>query len=156
MLIETQKLREVFPNLPEISQINSLTGVQNSLRGFHSSPYEDNHWKIVSCVEGCVRDAILDLRIDSLTFGNVGTYDIDARSGCTILIPPGFAHAVQSLTSHSVTVYATNIAYTSNREFAIYPLSDHWGSIWMEDPILSERDRLAQVWENYLETILKL
>ena len=143
MLVQDSKLREHFPSLPSVKQINLITGRQNSLRGFHATLSEQQHWKIVTCVKGRVRDAVLDLRVTEPTFGQISFLDIDAEDHKIVVIPPGFGHAVQSLTSHSLNIYATNIEYKDNKEFEIFPFDESWENIWSEKYILSKRDTSA-------------
>jgi dTDP-4-dehydrorhamnose 3,5-epimerase len=68
----------------------------------------------------------------------------------TLVIPPGFGHAVQGLSQRSLVVYGTNVEYANNKEFEINPLDSNWINHWKEPVILSERDRLAPSFDEFL------
>jgi len=140
MAFEFEKIREVVPIFPQIQQLNLLEGIHGSVRGFHWSQLEANHWKVLTVVSGTVRDAFLDIRKSSDSFGVVGYVDLDQQSKVSIVIPPGFAHGMQTLSSNSTTVYATNIAFEKNREQSISPTGSGLGKLWLEPKILSTRD----------------
>ena len=152
MIIEMEKIRQDFPDIPDLQQVNAIHGVAKALRGFHASQIVDNHWKLVTCIRGSVRDAMLDLRFNSPTFGQVQIVEMDAGEGIMAVIPPGFGHAVQSLSGDSITIYATNIPYVRNREFSINPLSEPWISYWDEGAVISQRDIESPSWEFFMST----
>ena len=149
MIFRIEEMKESFPYLPDMVQFNLLNGVKGSLRGFHGAAIENNHWKILTCVNGVVKDAILDLRHESLTFGKIALIEISADSKQTLVIPPGFAHGVQSLSENSLTIYGTNIPYRLNKEFEINPLSGNWNQLWENPLILSKRDSNAPLWVEF-------
>jgi dTDP-4-dehydrorhamnose 3,5-epimerase-like enzyme len=151
MLLEENKISELAPTFDAIAQVNLLSGVLGSLRGFHGADETENHWKVVTCVRGKVRDVALDLRIQSKTFGRCSYIDLGEEDSNSLVIPPGFAHAVQSLSNDSLTVYATNIPYSKNAEFEIYPLSEEFEFLWTLDPILSDRDQNAEKFVDFVE-----
>lgn len=149
MLIQKDEIMISYPEYQNLVQINLIVGKLGGLRGFHMSHPSANHWKVVTCVSGMVRDAVLDIRPSSQTFGEYAVVDMSSDSGLALIIPPGFAHAVESLTENSLTIYGTSIPYSDNKEFEINPLSGDWKHIWTENPILSQRDIEAQTWETY-------
>jgi dTDP-4-dehydrorhamnose 3,5-epimerase len=144
MAFEFSEIRERMPQFPEIQQINVLHGVQGSIRGFHWSPESANHWKIITSISGKVRDSVLDVRIQSKTYGVAVYLDLDSHTLTSMIIPPGFAHAMQTLSSESVTVYGTNVAYKQNYEDAISPVEMGLDRLWLEPRILSARDLNAE------------
>jgi dTDP-4-dehydrorhamnose 3,5-epimerase len=107
MILERDKIIKVAPKFTGIAQVNLLSGKMGSLRGFHGSDESANHWKVVTCVHGIVRDVALDLRTSSPTFGKYCYIDLNEKTSKSLIIPPGFAHAVQSLSENSLTIYAT-------------------------------------------------
>ena len=68
---------------------------------------------------------------------------IGEKSGLSLVIPPGFGHAVQSLTEDSLTIYGTNIEYKNNAEFEVNPIDGNWSLNWIQPTIVSDRDRMA-------------
>jgi dTDP-4-dehydrorhamnose 3,5-epimerase-like enzyme len=53
------------------------------------------------------------------------TIDLFADEPATLIIPPGFGHAVQGLSAESLVVYGTNVEYANNKEFEINPISSN-------------------------------
>ena len=143
MIFENTELRRCFPQIPELLQINAIWAHGGALRGVHAAPFSENHWKVIACVLGSVRDAVVDLRAKSASFGELRTVDILADEPGTLIIPPGFGHAVQGLSPESLVVYGTNVEYANNKEFEINPLNSTWVDNWKKPIILSKRDELA-------------
>ena len=143
MLFQETIFRAHFHDFPQIRQINGIRAKRGALRGFHASKINVNHWKVVTCVKGKVLDAMIDLRTESSSFGKVRFAEIDEKSGLSLVIPPGFGHAVQSLTEDSLTIYGTNIEYENNEEFEVNPIAGDWSPNWIQPTILSDRDRMA-------------
>lgn len=140
MAFEFEKIRELVPTLPQFQQINLLQGVRGSIRGFHWSESNANHWKIVTVVAGAVRDVVLDMRINSELLGTACYVDMDQSNQVSIVIPPGFAHGMQTLSATSSTIYATSVPYSKNCENSISPIKSGFENIWIEPKILSDRD----------------
>ena len=155
MLLEWDEITKITSNFSEIAQVNLLSGKMGSLRGFHGSDESANHWKIVTCVHGTVRDVALDLRTSSATFGKYSYIDLNEETSKSLIIPPGFAHAVQSLSENSLTIYATNIPYSKSVEFEIYPKSEEFSPLWNLVPILSDRDNQAEKFNEFSSRIMK-
>ena len=150
MVYEKLRILENYPNLPEVMQLNVIMGVRYSVRGFHGSREENNHWKIVSCLQGSIKDFVLDVRLNSKTFGEVAEIEISEGEHKLLVIPPGFAHAVQSLSERTMCVYATNIPYKDNKEFSISPIDPKWKGLWGDHLILSDRDKNAPLFADYV------
>lgn len=89
-----------------IKQINvSLTKEVGSIRGLHyqSKPYEEA--KIVQCLKGKVWDVVVDLRVNSKTFGKWCAFELSPDLSNSILIPKGCAHGFQVLEPNSELLY---------------------------------------------------
>jgi dTDP-4-dehydrorhamnose 3,5-epimerase-like enzyme len=145
MAIEIELIKVFFPNIPNLHQVNILTNKKGSLRGFHGSAESENHWKVVTTISGSVREAFLDIRKKSNTYGKVSFIDLDHNSNSTLVIPPGFAHGVQSRKDNTIIMYATNISYKSNKEQFFHPISSIWEDLWEKPMIISEKDSNANV-----------
>lgn len=152
MLFEDTSIRHDFPSFPRLEQINMIRAAKSSLRGFHGTKDGSNHWKIVTCISGSVKEAYLDLRPKSATFGKVASIELNGVQRELVVVPPGFGHAVESLEENSIVIYATNVAYLNQREFDIFPLDTAWKELWSEDTILSERDLKAPTFKRLLES----
>ena len=153
MIFEFGKLRESIPFFPQILQVNLLHGRYGSLRGFHWARLKENHWKVLTVIRGSVRDAFMDVREGSPTFGVVGFLDLSSRSKCSLVIPPGFAHGMQTTNRESTSVYATNVPYSQNRELAFSPVSEGLESLWTAPVTLSDRDSKAEAFTKRISII---
>jgi dTDP-4-dehydrorhamnose 3,5-epimerase len=78
--------------------------------------------KLVSCIRGAVWDVALDLRKNSPTFLKWHAQEISAANKRALLIPPGFAHGFQSLTTDCELIYLHSEVYDSNLEGGVMPL----------------------------------
>lgn len=140
-----QFFKSFHPKIPRsFLQNNLIEAKLNALRGFHGAHESDNHWKIVTCVDGSVIDAYLDIRVSSETFGKIGFTVLNSSELQTVIIPPGFAHAMQSTSKLSKVLYLTNKAYKDQREIDINPFEGLPRSFWLQRPILSQRDMYAK------------
>jgi dTDP-4-dehydrorhamnose 3,5-epimerase-like enzyme len=152
MVFNFDRLRTLLPQLPVMNQLNCIVSKQNSLRGFHGSNVAENHWKILACLSGEIRDAYLDIRTTSTTFGKVAFENLNPDEMCVAVIPPGFAHAFQGLAEDTIAIYMTNILYEKQNEVDIYPLDSRWSGIWNDHSVLSLRDQNARSFDALLAT----
>lgn len=143
MAIEFDSIKSAIVDVPSIAQVNILTNKKGALRGFHGAEEIENHWKIVTTIKGAVREAFLDLRKKSDTYGKVSFVNMDQNSHLTVVIPPGFAHAVQALEDDTIIMYATNLAYKDSKEKLFHPISSVLDDLWVKPVIISEKDKKA-------------
>ena len=148
ILFELDQIREIEPSFPNIIQWNCIRAKQTSVRGFHGAKESTKHWKVLTCVAGKIRDAYLDLRPLSETFGSVAHIDLQQENAKLVLIPPGFAHAFECLSSDALVIYGTNIAYKNQREIDISPIDPRWLTIWEDPKLLSDRDLKSDLFAN--------
>jgi dTDP-4-dehydrorhamnose 3,5-epimerase-like enzyme len=151
MIYQISELRKMYPNLPEFGQLNVIRAKNRSLRGFHGASEEASHWKLVTCLAGEVIEGFLDIRSTSQSFGMAATSKFRGPDPKIIIIPPGFAHAFQSLSDETISIYATNIEYKNQVEIDIQVLDGDWENCWEALPILSQRDKEAPT----LEALIK-
>lgn len=105
--------REVFIenditcSFTEASDIYSKKG---ALRGLHYQT-EKSQAKLIHVLSGILFDVALDLREDSLTFGQYHTELLKAEENKVIFIPEGFAHGFISLTDNTIFSYQCSGRY---------------------------------------------
>lgn len=151
MIYQISELRKMYPGLPEFGQLNVIRAKNRSLRGFHGALEAASHWKLVTCLAGEVIEGFLDIRFASKSFGMVSTSKFRELDPKIIVIPPGFAHAFQSLSDETISIYATNIEYKDQAEIDIQVLGGDWANLWEASPILSQRDKEAPTLEELIE-----
>ncbi|MDM8546566.1 dTDP-4-dehydrorhamnose 3,5-epimerase [Candidatus Venteria ishoeyi] len=138
----TQELASVL-GLRHIKQINhSITLQQGTIRGMHFQYPPHAEMKMVRCIKGEVFDVAVDLRTDSKNFLHWHGEILNPENNKMMLIPEGFAHGFQTLSTDTELLYLHTAAYAPQYE----------GGIAFDDPALniswplaltdcSERDR---------------
>ena len=90
-----------------------------------------DHTKIVYCVQGAVMDVVVDLRVQSPTYGQFIVFDLNAEKGNLVYISPGFAHGFEVLSESALMMYKVSTVYNPGA-----------GIPWQaKNPILSRRDQ---------------
>ena len=110
------------------------------LRGMHFQSPPRDHWKLVSCIEGAILDVCLDLRAGA-TYGQARGWRLDAETGHSLLIPPGFAHGfVTQSTTNAGVLYLTTREHDPAHDHGVR--WDSFGFAWpIASPLVSDRDR---------------
>ena len=126
-----------------IQQINrSLTKKKGTVRGLHYQypPYAEN--KIISCIKGKVWDVAVDLRKGSSTFLNYHAELLTSDNNKSYLIPEGFAHGFQTLTSDCEMLYFHTANYNKDLEGMVNAIDPMIKINWPEQITqISNRDR---------------
>jgi dTDP-4-dehydrorhamnose 3,5-epimerase len=125
-----------------IKQINhTLTRDFGVVRGMHYQLPPKAEAKLVSCIRGAVWDVALDLRKNSPTFLKWHAQEISAANKRAMLIPPGFAHGFQSLTTDCELVYLHSEFYDADLERGLMPLDPMLKISWpLQISSMSQRD----------------
>jgi dTDP-4-dehydrorhamnose 3,5-epimerase len=118
-------------------QSSSARGV---LRGMHFQIPPADHAKLVYCLAGEVLDVVLDLRLNSPTYGQHCSVVLDEKSSAGIYVPTGCAHGFLSRSSQSLMLYKVTSVHAPDQDRGI--VWDSFGFDWpAEAPLLSPRDR---------------
>jgi dTDP-4-dehydrorhamnose 3,5-epimerase len=134
---ETLKELGIQCDFNEDLMVTSNKGV---LRGLHlqKPPYEQA--KLIYCVKGSIFDVAVDIRKQSLTYGQYVYFNIDAKKHNIVYIPTGFAHGYLVMEDDTTVIYKMSSIYSPDYENGI-----KWDSIdipWpIKEPILSEKDK---------------
>ena len=114
---------------------------KNVLRGIHG---DDKSWKLVTVVNGCAFQVVVDCRKSSESFLRYTGFYLDSNRPTSVLVPPGYGNAFLSLKEE--TVYHYKLAYPGEYNDASNQFTYKWndsriGVKWpTSNPILSERD----------------
>ncbi|EIM77168.1 dTDP-4-dehydrorhamnose 3,5-epimerase [Nitritalea halalkaliphila LW7] len=123
-------------------QENESFSQKGTLRGLHFQHHPYAQAKLVRVVTGKVLDVIVDLRKHSATYGQHHAVVLDAAMHNLMFIPAGFAHGF-SVLEDAIFMYKCSNYYTPKAEGGILWNDPELGIDWqVENPILSERDRL--------------
>ena len=126
-----------------IAQINqTMTRRVGAVRGMHFQFPPHAEMKLVSCIDGEVWDVAVDLRRGSPTFLKWFGAILSPDNGRALLIPEGFAHGFQTLTTDCELIYFHSCAYHAESESAVHPEDPRVAVRWPR-PIaeMSARDR---------------
>ena len=120
----------------------SLNHKKGTLRGMHyqASPHEEI--KLVRCTAGSIYDVIIDLRLESPTFGqHVGVF-LSAENRRALYIPQSFAHGFQTLSDDSEVFYHMSAFYESSSARG-FRWDDPTVNIRWPEPltVISDKDR---------------
>ncbi len=122
------------------SQSRSRNGV---LRGLHGRKHLSEA-KLVRCVQGRIRDVIVDMRPWSRTFMSWEAFVLDDEVHRQVYIPAGFAHGFEVLSETADIHYRMDSVYAPELDYAIAFDDPDLGVTWThESPSISDRDRQA-------------
>jgi dTDP-4-dehydrorhamnose 3,5-epimerase len=119
----------------------SYSKKKGTLRGMHFqiAPYEEI--KLISCIQGAVHDAIIDLRPDSPTCGKWFAVELTAENHKMLYVPEGFAHGFQTLVDDTAVFYQMSEFYHPECEKGVRWDDLMFGIEWpLPVAIISERD----------------
>jgi len=137
-----------------IAQVNlSRNEIVGTIRGLHLQVPPHSEAKLVRCLKGRVWDVAVDLRPDSVTFGQWQAVELTPERGNALLIPEGCAHGFQVLEPGSELLYLHSGAWVREAETGV-----RWDDLmlavaWPLSPTeLSERDRKLPLFSDWLLT----
>lgn len=129
-----------------IQQANISQSPHGIIRGIHYSLAPQGQAKWVTCVNGAIRDLVVDIRQSSPTFGKSVSVDLDGLDGRAVLISAGLGHGFASLAASSTIAYLVSSPYSPSEEFEINPLDPELGINWgvdLSEVSLSDKDKNA-------------
>jgi dTDP-4-dehydrorhamnose 3,5-epimerase len=111
-----------------------------TLRGLHFQAAPAEETKIIHCVVGAVFDVVLDLRSESPMFRKAFTMEMRAE-GPGLLVPPGCAHGLLTLTDDAVVLYQMDRDYDPDRARGVRWNDRAFAIDWPSAPVvISDRD----------------
>ena len=141
-LFDAEELTEIGWPGP-VAQVNETgTATSGTVRGFHyqSPPFAEA--KLISVTRGAVLDIAIDIRRGSPTFLQHHAVELSAENDLSYLLPEGFAHGYQSLTSDVRMVYIHSAPYRAEAEAGLNVVDPRLAIAWPRDIAnLSARDQ---------------
>ena len=116
---------------------------KNVIRGMHFQVPPHEHDKLVFVVKGKIIDVVLDLRVNSKTYGLFEVFRLHENDGKVIYIPKGFAHGFRALEDNTIVAYLTSKEHSPEFDSGIR--WDSFGYDWEldnEEVIVSKKDSL--------------
>jgi dTDP-4-dehydrorhamnose 3,5-epimerase len=130
----------------DLRQANCSVSAAGVLRGVHFAQLPPSQAKYVTCLRGSVFDVIVDIRVDSPTFGTWDAVVLDDRARHSNYLSEGLGHAFLALEDDATVMYLCSAPYAPGREHTINALDPALDIAWPDvdgEPILSDRDREA-------------
>ena len=127
-----------------LAQGNLSVSARGVVRGIHYADVPPGQAKYVTCTRGAVLDVVVDLRVDSRTFGQWDAVRLDDVDRRAIYIGEGLGHGFCALTDDATLTYLCSETYNPQAEHAVHPLDKDLGIQWpVDSPTLSARDAAA-------------
>ena len=100
-------------------QDNQSFSNKGVIRGLHFQigPYAQT--KLVRVLEGEILDVVVDLRLDSKTYGHTFSVVLSAENKKQLLVPAGFAHGFSVLSETASVMYKVDQVYNKESERGI-------------------------------------
>ncbi len=128
----------------DFCQDNKVESTNMVLRGLHLQAEPYSQTKLVSVSAGKIFDVVVDVRVESKTYGKYFTIELDSISNRSLLVPKGFAHGYLTLSKHAVVNYKVDNYYNKESEIIIRYDDKHLGIDWGFDNskfIISKKDK---------------
>lgn len=136
----------------EFVQDNQSRSGERVLRGIHYQDMTAPMGKLVRCTEGAILDVAVDLRVGSPTLGQWVAVELSVENQDQLLVPAGFGHAFLALSPVAQVAYKCTGYYTPSAEGSVRWDDPDLAIDWpVPDPLVSERDRGAISFREYLE-----
>lgn len=144
----------------EFVQDNESVSSFNVLRGMHFQKNDDAQAKLVRVVQGRVFDVVVDLRTDSVTYGDWFGIELSEENNKQLFIPRGCAHGFYVMSEEGAKFqYKCDNYYNKESEGGIMWNDKTVNIEWPFDnnvivPIISEKDNnYSQLNPNIIELI---
>jgi len=126
-----------------IEQCNLVRNTaRGTLRGIHFHVPPMGEVKIVQCVRGAVYDVVVDLRVESNTYGQWNAVELRDNNPQVLYLPKGVGHGYQTLEPETYVTYFMSESAQPETERGIAWNDTSLQIPWpITQPILSVRDR---------------
>ncbi len=143
--VELRDLEKVLAKKITITQWNHSQSHPKVIRGFHSEPWE----KLIYVVKGEVMSVIVDLRIDSPTFGKTVKIMLGENNRKTVYLPKGMGNSFANVgKTDSEYLYLITDYFEGKSTPAVSwqdpMLTKQFGGWPIENPVVSEKDMQYQ------------
>lgn len=124
-----------------VQQNTSFSKERGTLRGMHFQRGEASEAKLVRCLRGAIMDIIVDLRRSSPTYLKHESFELTDDNRRHLYVPPGFAHAFQTLVDDVEVSYLVSSPYTPAAEGGLRYNDPSLGINWpLPVSVISDKD----------------
>ena len=133
----------------KVVQANRSKSAKGVVRGLHFQEDPKCQAKIVEVIKGAAIDVVVDIRVDSPTYGKWTAVRLDDENNRQLFVPRGFAHGFISLKDDTIFQYLIDNDYAPELEGGILwndpEIGINWDEMFEENgidtPLLSEKDK---------------
>jgi dTDP-4-dehydrorhamnose 3,5-epimerase len=138
--------RDSFAELGLKDCSNQVSEVVNArahtLRGLHFQRGPHAETKLIKVVRGAVFDVLVDIRVDSPTYGRWQGFELSADDGALIYAPAGLAHGYLTLGDDSAMLYFIDTPYAPDQAGGLHYADPALAIAWPHPPaVISDKDR---------------
>lgn len=134
----------------KVVQANRSKSAKGVVRGLHFQKNPKCQAKIVEVIKGSAIDVVVDIRVDSPTYGKHIAVKLTDENNRQLFVPRGFAHGFISLEDDTIFQYLIDNDYAPKLEAGILwndpDLNIDWDKMFKENgidkPILSDKDQI--------------
>lgn len=131
-------------------QDNQSLSQKGVLRGLHFQNPPFAQGKLVRVIKGSVIDVAVDIRKDSITYGQYFSIELSEKNNKVFWIPAGFAHGFVALEDDTIFSYKCTEVYNKKSEESLLwndtQLNINWGET---NPLVSNRDMNAKRFKDF-------
>lgn len=128
----------------EINQVNVSFSRKNTIRGIHYSLSKKGQDKWITCLSGEIIDVVVDLRVNSPTFGKFQMFTLSSINMKSLFVTTGLGHSFISKSEISCVSYLLSSEYDPEMEYGVNPLDKKLSIPWSTTtPVLSQKDHSA-------------
>ena len=121
---------------------SSFSEKTGTLRGMHYQAPPFAEAKLIRVIGGALWDVVLDLRQDSLTFGQHFGVELTQSNRKMVYIPPGCAHGFITLVPDTEVLYLASSSYMPSHERGVRWDDPYFSIKWPLQPVvMSEKDK---------------
>ena len=135
-----------LPSFPgNFVQDNQSFSHYGTIRGLHFQEGEHAQAKLVRVLSGKILDVAVDLRKNSLSYGQHIAVELSSENYHQLWIPRGFAHGFSVLSETAEVSYKCDAYYNKEAESGIHPLDETLSIDWQiptDKQRISEKDLL--------------
>lgn len=125
-----------------VQENQSLSSQKDTVRGLHFQRPPHTEAKLVRVLQGIALDVIVDLRVDSPTYGQYEAIELSESNHRLLYIPKGFGHGFCTLSENMVISYKVDAYYAPGAASGILWNDPDIAIDWpVTQPIMSERDK---------------
>ena len=147
---ETYRLNDFQQNgLPDFVQENHSRSTPGVFRGLHYQIGNHPQGKLVYCVSGSIIDYIVDIRVNSKTYGKFESVVLDSMTTKMVYLPVGYAHGfLVTGKEEAHVVYKVTDYYDKNGDRSISPYDPQINLNLPNGVLVSDKDAKAPLLEN--------